>query len=85
MLNNSTPITPKRLNVLAKEILDEFYAQRAAAAFILGGGVALQHYCEYRDTRDIDAWWATHPTADAEELITAVMEQIAKRHGSDCA
>ncbi len=81
MLNNSTPNVPRRLNVLAREILDELFAQPAAAALILGGGVALQHYCEYRDTRDIDAWWATMPTFEAEQLVTAVMDKVAKRHG----
>lgn len=81
MLSHSTPTTPLRLHALAKEILDELREQPAAAAFILGGGVALQHYCEYRDTRDIDAWWATLPNADAEALLLGVMENVGTRHG----
>ncbi len=75
------PTTPQRLHVLAREILDELRDQHAAADFILGGGVALQHYCEYRDTRDIDAWWDTLPTADAELLLAEVMDRVGKRHG----
>lgn len=80
MILNSSPTTPQRLHTLAKEILGELREQPAAAAFILGGGVALQHYCEYRDTRDIDAWWATLPSADAESLLLGVMEKVGTRH-----
>jgi hypothetical protein len=81
MLSDSTPTQPERLHTLAKEVLEELREQPAAAAFILGGGVALQHYCEYRDTRDIDAWWATLPEADAEALLRSVMEKVGARHG----
>lgn len=80
MFSNLTPTTPSRLHTLAKEILDELRDQPAAAAIILGGGVALQHYCEYRDTRDIDAWWANLPVTDAEALLSSVMEKVGKRH-----
>ena len=71
-----SPTTPQRLHVLAREILDELRAQPAAAAIILGGGVALQHYCEFRDTRDVVAWWETRPTPDAESLLADVMERV---------
>ena len=76
-----SPTTPQRLHVLAREILDELRAQPAAAAIILGGGVALQHYCEFRDTRDVVAWWETRPTPDAESLLADVMERVGTRHG----
>jgi len=81
MLSEPSPSLPNRLHVLAKEILDELRDQPAAASIILGGGVALQHYCEYRDTRDIDAWWETSPVVEAESLLQDVMERVVQRHG----
>ncbi len=80
MFSEHSPTTPARLHALAKEILDELRDQPAAAAIILGGGVALQHYCEYRDTQDIDAWWESNPTTDAQQLLQETMERVAKRH-----
>jgi len=46
MFSDHSPTMPARLHALAKEILDELRDQPAAAAIILGGGVALQHYCD---------------------------------------
>lgn len=81
MFSDHSPTVPTRLHALAKEILDELRDRPAAAAIILGGGVALQHYCEYRDTQDIDAWWKSNPTTDAQQLLKETMERVAKRHG----
>jgi len=75
------PTPPVRLHALAKEILDELRDKPAAASIILGGGVALQHYCEYRETKDIDAWWESQPKSDGEELLSAVMQKVGERHG----
>lgn len=75
------PTPPARLHALAKEILEELRNKPAAASIILGGGVALQHYCEYRETRDIDAWWESQPRSEAEKLLREVMQQVGQRHG----
>ncbi len=81
MWQNVSPKPPHRLTPLAKEVLDELRAQPAAAAIILGGGVALQHYCEFRDTQDLDAWWESLPAGATETLLAEVMERVGERHG----
>lgn len=81
MFADRKPKIPTRLHSLAREILDELRGQPAAAAIILGGGVALQHYCEYRDTHDIDAWWRANPTDDTKQLLKEIMQRVASRHG----
>lgn len=81
MCSKRQPQPPANLHPLAAEILAELRDQPAACHIILGGGVALQHYCEYRDTKDIDAWWRSEPEGDAERLLRQVMERVASRHG----
>ena len=44
---------------------------------MLGGGVALQHYCEFRETYDLDAWWAISAEKKTLEEIRQVMQVIA--------
>jgi len=51
------PTPPKNLNPLARELLESLAGHAEAAEIVLGGGVALSHYLEYRDTMDVDAWW----------------------------
>jgi hypothetical protein len=52
------PKVPIRLHPIAQEILEELSRAPQSGGIIIGGGVALQHYCEYRATVDLDAWWA---------------------------
>ncbi len=77
----SRPTPPSQLHSLAREILDLLRDKPAAAALVLGGGVALQHYCEYRETRDIDAWWNPRPSHETEALLTEALSIVAGRHG----
>lgn len=80
MPSEHLPKPPIRLHAVAREILDELRGQPAAAMLILGGGVALQHYCEYRETRDIDAWWSDQPSAETQTLIERIMQSVGRRH-----
>jgi hypothetical protein len=75
------PIPPQSLSTLAREVLERLAKQPAAAEVVLGGGVALAHYLDYRTTHDLDAWWASGPTAVADRLLTDVMQAVATRHG----
>jgi len=85
MFTDPIPQMAQRLHELAREILEELRDQPAAAALILGGGVALQHYYEYRETHDIDAWWASTPKADTRQLLRETMQRVAERHGYSLA
>jgi hypothetical protein len=77
------PIVPEQLHPLAGEILEGLRSRPEARAIVLGGGVALKHYCDYRDTVDLDAWWEGQPQSDTEALIHETMARVAKRHGWD--
>ncbi|MFM7243986.1 MAG: hypothetical protein ACKO40_07390 [Planctomycetaceae bacterium] len=46
------PVPPTSLSALAREVLDLLNSRPAAADIVLGGGVALAHYLDYRDTYD---------------------------------
>jgi hypothetical protein len=75
------PHPPLSLNAFAKELLDLLAGHPEAAEIVIGGGVALAHYLDYRDTVDLDAWWRTAPVEAAERLMAGSMRAIADRHG----
>ena len=55
----ATPRKPTTLDPRAERLLEWMGAQPWARFIVLGGGVALKHYLDYRGTKDCDAWW--HP------------------------
>ncbi len=75
------PVPPDDLQPLAREILEALKAEPAAREIVLGGGTALQHYCNFRETRDLDAWWVKAPHPRTEDLLRATMNRVAHRHG----
>lgn len=77
------PVTPKNLNPFARELLESFAGHAEAAEIVLGGGVALSHYLEYRDTVDVDAWWRTEPSEDVLRFVESCMKALAAKHGLD--
>jgi len=80
-MRNLTPTPPKNLNAYAKELLDALAGHPEAIEIVLGGGVALSHYLEYRRTVDVDAWWRADSKAESRRLIHTVMEKLAAKHG----
>jgi hypothetical protein len=72
---------PPSLNPLADEILKRLSTYPEASEIVLGGYFALQHYADYRLTRDIDAWWHTRASRPAEDAIRRVMTEVASDHG----
>ena len=75
------PTVPKNLNPYARELLEAFAGQAAASEIVLGGGVALSHYLEYRGTVDLDAWWRNAVSGETRQLAQKAMEELAGRHG----
>jgi hypothetical protein len=72
---------PENLDPLAAQILQRLAGRDAASEIVIGGYLALQHYLDYRKTRDIDAWWRSAATAEAEHMIREVMSQVAVECG----
>ncbi len=79
------PVKPSTLDPRAARLLEWMGAQPWAGFIVLGGGVALKHYLDYRGTKDCDAWW--HPGAqlsDRRQIIAGVAETLrAQNPGSE--
>jgi hypothetical protein len=56
---------PTQLSPYAEVVLQALAGAGVGHKISLGGALGLQHYCEYRVTNDIDAWW--EPSATGEE------------------
>jgi hypothetical protein len=76
------PQRPSNLHPLAEELLDLLKDHPEASEIVIGGGVALSHYSEHRDTFDLDAWWKSQPKPETIEPVRAAMKQIAQLHRS---
>lgn len=77
------PQAPKNLNPFSRELLESMAGHAEAAEIVIGGGVALSHYLEYRETVDLDAWWKSEPQADVLTFIENCMKALAATHGLD--
>ena len=79
------PRKPVNLDPRAVALLEWMGAQPWAGLVVLGGGVALKHYLDYRGTKDCDAWW--HGEASAEDrrrIVSAVTDALrAQNPGSE--
>lgn len=75
------PQPPGNLHPLSRELLERLAGHAEAAEIVIGGGVALSHYLEYRPTVDLDAWWQREPRADVMALLESTMQALALRHG----
>ena len=82
-MSSPRPHQPDNLHQFASELLENLAGHAEAAEIVIGGGVALSHYLQYRETVDLDAWWRAEPRADALALLERAMQAIALRHGLD--
>ncbi len=77
------PKPPQNLNPFTRELLESLAGHAEAAEIVLGGGVALSHYLEYRETVDLDAWWRESPKPEVLAFVEACMRALAEKHGLD--
>lgn len=75
------PTPPPELNALAAEILERLKGRAGAEHIIIGGGVALQHYCPHRPTVDLDGWWRDRARHETETLLEHVLGAVAAERG----
>ena len=75
------PKPPGNLHPLSRELLESLAGHAEGAEIVIGGGVALSHYLEYRPTVDLDAWWHGEPRANVVAFLEAAMQALASRHG----
>ena len=74
------PTPPPDLNPFASEVLEALRDHPAAAHLVIGGGVALQHYCPHRPTVDLDGWWRDVARGETEALLEQTMKSLAEKH-----
>jgi hypothetical protein len=81
MIRRPAPERPKEIDPLAEAILARLQTQPVARFIVLGGYFALKHYHDYRNTHDIDAWWADDSReSDREQVrgaLKAAIEPVA--------
>ena len=84
-MRQSKPIKPRNIDPLAVELMTGLEAHPNARHFVLGGYFALKHYCDYRPTHDVDAWWDSQAgelqRQEARHSLEQVMQAMARRHG----
>ena len=73
---------PENLDPLAEMILQRLRRHPASSEIILGGYFGLQHYLNYRQTHDIDAWWRQRATVETEAAIRQVMQEVSAERGA---
>lgn len=75
------PRKPQHLDPRAERLLEWLGAQPWASNVVLGGGLALKHYLDYRPTKDCDAWWAdATPAALKAEILEAVAGALRQQN-----
>jgi hypothetical protein len=80
-MRDVAPSAPANLNPYARELLEALAGQPGAAQIVIGGGVALSHYLNYRPTVDLDAWWRGDVSAETLALVRRIMQDMAARRG----
>jgi hypothetical protein len=75
------PKRPATLPELAEATLDALSREPLSANVVLGGGIALKHYDDFRQTQDVDAWWRDAPDSATRATIGAVLTRVAAAQG----
>lgn len=84
------PTKPTNLPALAEAVLTAIQDEPWAGCLVLGGGVALAHYLQYRTTVVADCWWeentASAQKAEVVTMLKKALGQAAQRlHGKSAA
>jgi hypothetical protein len=77
------PIRPKSLPEIAEQLLARISKEALACEIVIGGGIALKHYADFRPTQDIDAWWRSTRNLEALQQISKAVAEIAAENDLD--
>lgn len=75
------PKRPETLPEIAEATLEALSKEPLSENVILGGGIALKHYDDFRATQDIDAWWKGAREDDAFARFRALLDAVASARG----
>lgn len=85
LMEDREPKRPVQLDPLAVELLTRLAPFSCTRHIVLGGYFALKHYCDYRVTHDVDAWWSAESTdaerSEVRQVLESVLNEIAQHHG----
>ena len=76
------PEKPKHIPSYAEACLTALASQGFGAMLSLGGAFGLAYYLDYRQTHDVDAWWAPSAGEEKRRSVVALLEQTLARFGS---
>lgn len=72
---------PKHINIYALDCLQALKESGFGQYVVLCGAFGLFHYHEYRDTKDIDAWWSEQATEEIKNKIVNEIKETLLKHG----
>lgn len=91
-MDKKQPKKPETLPAYSEIVLQALVVQGLADKISLGGAFGLLHYLDYRQTHDVDAWWAEEVTAEEQQRVIETIEltlrdfgQIVQRRWGDVA
>lgn len=65
---------PENLPEYSETVLQALVSQGLAGKITLGGAFGLLHYLDYRQTHDVDAWWAAETTSEEQQSVIETIE-----------
>jgi len=77
-----SPRRPSRLPKYSELCLRALVDNGLADSISLGGAFGLLHYLDYRETRDVDAWWSTAATGQDRRRLVSVLEATLQPFGA---
>ncbi len=72
------PVRPATLPELADLILTRLALDALSSEIVIGGGIALKHYADFRPTQDLDAWWRERRLDGVASCIQAAIEEVSE-------
>jgi predicted nucleotidyltransferase len=80
-MDSPSPRRPSQLPDYSEACLQALVDRGLAQQVSLGGGLGLLHYLDYRQTLDVDAWWAEGASAEDRRLVTETLVSALQPHG----
>ncbi len=75
------PKRPETLPELAQATLESLSREPLSANVVLGGGIALKHYDDFRQTQDVDAWWRDFRDPATFASVAVALARVAAARG----
>lgn len=80
-MSSLSPQRPSQLPDYSEACLQALVEKGLAQHLSLGGGLGLLHYLDYRQTFDVDAWWAEGASTKYRRLVTETLVSALQPFG----